>query len=75
MAKQTRADQTPVPHNDVEKLPERPRRPGLVQTSLYLPIPMHSALRETAFKERRSIHSIVLEGIGLALNNRERKKR
>jgi hypothetical protein len=77
MAKRTRADQTPVPHNhdDVEKLPERPRRPGLVQTSLYLPIPMHSALRETAFKERRSIHSIVLEGIRLALNNRERKKR
>jgi len=75
MAKRTTTDPTPVPHNDVEKLPTRSRRSGLVQTSLYLPIPMHSALREVAFKERRSSHSIVLEGIRLALNKRERKKR
>ena len=75
MAKRTTTDPTPVPHNDGEKLPARSRRSGLVQTSLYLPIPMHNALREIAFKERRSSHSIVLEGIRLALNKRERKKR
>ena len=75
MAKRTTTDPTPVVHNDVEKLPARSRRSGLIQTSLYLPIPMHSALREVAFKERRSSHSIVLEGIRLALNKRERKKR
>jgi hypothetical protein len=34
---------------------------------------MHNALRETAFKERRKIHDIVLEGIELALRKRGRK--
>ena len=36
-------------------------------------IAQHDALREAAFKERRKIHDIVLEGIELAL--RKRKKR
>jgi hypothetical protein len=36
---------------------------------------MHEALREVAFKERRSIHNIMLEGIQLALNKREQKAR
>jgi len=34
---------------------------------------MHDALREAAFKERRKIHDIVLEGIELALTKRGRK--
>ena len=34
---------------------------------------MHDALREAAFKERRKIHDIVLEGIELALRKRGRK--
>jgi len=36
---------------------------------------MHEALRDVAFKERRSIHSIMLEGIQLALNKRQQKAR
>jgi hypothetical protein len=34
---------------------------------------MHDALRKAAFKERRKIHDIVLEGIELALRKRGRK--
>jgi hypothetical protein len=49
-------------------------RPTIVHTSVYLPQAMHDALREAAFKERRKIHDIVLEGIELALRKRGRKK-
>ena len=48
-------------------------RPTIVHTSVYLPQVMHDALREAAFKERRKIHDIVLEGIELALRKRGRK--
>jgi hypothetical protein len=48
-------------------------RPTMVHTSVYLPQVMHNALREAAFKERRKIHDIVLEGIELALRKRDRK--
>jgi hypothetical protein len=48
-------------------------RPAIVHTSVYLPQAMHNALREAAFKERRKIHDIVLEGIELALRKRARK--
>lgn len=48
-------------------------RPTIVHTSIYLPQAMHDALREAAFKERRKIHDIVLEGIELALKKRGRK--
>jgi hypothetical protein len=41
---------------------------------VYLPQATHDALREAAFKERRKIHDIVLEGIELALKKRARKK-
>jgi hypothetical protein len=74
MVKRRTTGPAPVPHNDGIKPPARPRRPGLVQSSIYLPTAMRDALREAAFKERRSIHSIMLEGIRLALNKRERKK-
>jgi hypothetical protein len=50
----------------------RPARPGIVHSSLYLPEATHDALREAAFKERRKIHDIVLEGIELALRKRKR---
>jgi hypothetical protein len=75
MVKRRTTGPAPVPHNDGIKPPARPRRPGLVQSSIYLPTAMRDALREVAFKERRSIHSIMLEGIRLALNKREQKVR
>jgi hypothetical protein len=36
---------------------------------VYLPEAIYEALRLAAFKERRKIHDIVLEGIDLALRN------
>ncbi len=56
-----------------ERSPSRQPRPGIVHTSVYLPEPMHEALRQAAFKERRKIHDIVLEGIELALRKRGRR--
>lgn len=44
----------------------RPRR-AVVRSSLYLPEAVHEALRTAAFKERRKIHDIVMEGIEMAL--------
>jgi hypothetical protein len=49
---------------------KRQARPGIVHTSVYLPEDMYEGLREAAFKERRKIHDIVLEGISLALRKR-----
>jgi len=40
---------------------------------MYMPEAVHEALRVAAFKERRKIHDIVLEGIELALKKRGRK--
>jgi hypothetical protein len=48
----------------------RQPRPDIVHSSLYLPESVYEALREIAFKERRKIHDVVLEGIGLALRKR-----
>ena len=48
----------------------RQKRSGIVHTSLYLPEAMHEGLREAAFKERRKIHDIVIEGVELALRKR-----
>jgi hypothetical protein len=63
---------TPPP---ASKAPAKARKAneneGIVHTSLYLPQATHDALREAAFKERRKIHDIVLEGIGLALRKRK----
>ncbi len=55
--------------------PRRQRRPGIIQSSIYLPVAMHDALREAAFKERRKIHDIMLEGIALALSKRRERPR
>jgi hypothetical protein len=37
---------------------------------LYLPEPVHEALRKIAFEERLKIHDVVLEGIDAALRRR-----
>jgi hypothetical protein len=42
--------------------------------SIYLPEAMCEGLRVAAFKERRKIHDIVLEGIELALRKRGLRK-
>jgi len=47
-----------------------PAKPERVHSSLYLPEPVYEALREAAFKERKKIHDLVMEGIGLALRKR-----
>jgi hypothetical protein len=56
------------------KLVSRQPRPGIVHTSVYLPVALHESLREAAFRERCKIHDIVLEGIRLALGKRGRKQ-
>ena len=68
MAKRRRT--TEAAPSEPEKPGSRQPRPGIVHTSLYLPEPVHEALRQAAFKERRKIHDIVLEGIELALRKR-----
>jgi hypothetical protein len=70
MAKRPRALRPP---STPARPPSRQGRPGIVHTSVYLPEAVHEALRVAAFKERRKIHSIVLEGIDLALRKRARK--
>ena len=67
MAKRRKSRPTP---SSAPRKPGRGRRPEVVHSSLYLPEPVYEALRETAFKERRKIHDLVLEGIGLALRKR-----
>jgi hypothetical protein len=52
----------------------RQPRPGIVHSSVYLPVAIHEALREVAFRERLKIHDIILEGIEMALRNRGRRK-
>jgi len=41
-----------------------------VHTSLYLPEPVHDALRKIAYEERIKIHDLVMEGIDAALKRR-----
>jgi hypothetical protein len=51
----------------------RQGRPGIIHTSVYLPEALYEALREAAFRERRKINEIALEGIELALRKRGRR--
>ena len=55
-------------------VPARPAgrrpRPDMVHSSIYLPEPVHEALRTAAFEERCKIHDIIMEGVGLALRKR-----
>ena len=72
MAKRTR---TPSATRTARTKPTaRSGRSGIVHTSLYLPRPLYEGLRAAAFKERRKIHDIVLEGIRMALGKRGRKQ-
>jgi hypothetical protein len=50
----------------------RQGRAGIVHTSVYLPEALYEGLRNAAFRERRKIHDIVLEGIEMALRKRRR---
>jgi hypothetical protein len=45
-------------------------RPDIIHSTVYLPLPIHEALREAAFHERCKIHDLIMEGIGLALRKR-----
>ena len=73
MAKRGRA---PSPTSNSAAKPQgRQPRPGIVHSSVYLPVAIHEALREVAFRERLKIHDIILEGIEMALRNRDRRKR
>jgi hypothetical protein len=72
MARRTR---TPRPTSSGPARPgSRQGRPGIIHTSLYLPEALYEGLREAAFRERRKIHDIVLEGIESALRKRGRKQ-
>jgi hypothetical protein len=71
MAKRTRS---PPASGNRPGRPPRRKRPGIVHTSLYLPEALYEGLREAAFRERRKIHDIVLEGIDLALRKQGRQK-
>ena len=48
-------------------VPPNKTRPGKRQVSVYLPIPVHEYLRRLAFESRRSIHSILMEGLDSVL--------
>ena len=63
----------PSPKGPARPVGRQPR-PGIVHTSLYLPEAVYEGLRRAAFEERVKIHDIVLEGIGLALRKRGRRK-
>ena len=47
--------------------PKASTRPNKRQISVYLPIPVHEYLRTLAFESRRSIHSILMEGLNQVL--------
>jgi hypothetical protein len=44
-----------------------------VHTSLYLPEALYEGLREAAFRERRKINEIVVEGVEIVLRKRRRR--
>ena len=68
MAKRSKS--RPAPSSASSEPSGRALRPDVVHSSLYLPEAVYEALRETAFHERRKIHDLVMEGIGLALRKR-----
>ncbi len=49
---------------------ETPKTSATVHTSLYLPGPVHDALRKIANDERLKIHDLVVEAIDAALRRR-----
>jgi hypothetical protein len=68
------ADPSPTPRSSEPAKPVSGKgRPGIVHTSVYLPEALYEGL-VAAFREKRKIHDIVLEGIEMALRKRERRK-
>jgi hypothetical protein len=57
----------PATHSPEATVPPNKTRPGKRQVSVYLPIPVHEYLRRLAFESRRSIHSILQEGLDRVL--------
>jgi hypothetical protein len=47
--------------------PARPKREGIVHTSIYVPRPVYQKLREIAFTQERKVHDIIMEGIDAVL--------
>jgi hypothetical protein len=47
--------------------PARPKREGIVHTSIYVPRPVYQKLREIAFTQERKVHDIIMEGIDATL--------
>ncbi len=47
--------------------PARPKREGIVHTSIYVPRPVYQKLREIAFTQERKVHDVIMEGIDAAL--------
>jgi len=48
-------------------------RPGIVHTGLYLLEALYEGLREAAFRERRKINEIVVEGVEMVLQKPRRR--
>jgi hypothetical protein len=67
MAKRSKSRPSP---SRAPRKPTEGSRADIVHSSLYLPEPVYEALRETAFHERKKIHDVIMEGIGLALRKR-----
>ena len=69
-----RPQQSPANHSGApvtsRTVVEPPEPPAKVHTSLYLPGPVHDALRKIAYDERVKIHDLVVEGIDAALKRR-----
>ncbi len=62
---------TTPPSLQAEERAASPRTsPARKQLSLYLPVPAWRQVRKVAYEEERSIHSCVLEGLGLLLAQR-----
>ncbi len=53
----------------------RPKREGIQQTSLYLPVEVHERLREMAYVERVKFHDLVCEAIDGLLAERGHSER
>jgi hypothetical protein len=65
-----RRQTTPKPVSATGAARNQTERAAVVHSSLYLPEPVHEALRKIAFEERLKIHDVVLEGIDAALRRR-----
>jgi hypothetical protein len=51
-----------LPVNNTSKPPKK-----YVRATIYLPLPIHEALRKAAFERRRSLHELLQEGVDVAV--------